>query len=270
MNMKLDDRSRYLRDLAINCLEGGSRGHIGSTFSLIEIFRVLYDDIAKHSARQNQNENRDRILLSKGHGCIAQYVMLAEHGYFPHRELFNFCNFDGILGGHPESKHIPGIDFSTGSLGHGLSVAVGIAQAVKLKNLKSKIFVILGDGEINEGTTWEALFHISKLKLENLVIIIDYNKMQSYGFTEDIWSLEPLLDKFNAFNLDVFEVDGHDVKELRKVLSANMRNNKTALIVAHTIKGKGAPSAENNASWHHKSSFSKEQAFLLRTEIRNA
>ena len=268
MNMDLDARSKYLRDLAVNCLEGGGRGHIGSTFSLIEIFRVLYDDIAKHSAKKTQDENRDRILLSKGHGCIAQYVLLAEHGYIPHSELFNFCSFDGILGGHPESKHIPGIEFSTGSLGHGLSVAVGIAQAVKLKRLKSKIFVILGDGEINEGTTWEALFHISKLKLENLVIIIDYNKMQASGLSQEVLDLGSLERKFDAFGFKVIELDGHKKSDLVSNLDFDpFQENKPIVVIAHTTKGKGIPLAENSNHWHHKAKISLEEISDLKSSI---
>jgi transketolase len=256
---QLDKRSIELRRLVVRALDGGARGHIGSSLSLIEIMRVLYDDILRFRADAPLWEGRDRCILSKGHGCIAQYVMLAEKGFFPHEVLDTFCRRDSILGGHPEAGKIPGIEASTGALGHGLPIGVGRAMGLRIKQSDARVFVITGDGEINEGSVWEAALSASKHRLSNLNWMIDYNKVQSAGPTEEILPLEPLADKCRAFGFAVAEVDGHDVEALRRLLrTVPIDRERPTAIICHTVKGKGLSFAENDANWHHKSSINKE------------
>ena len=255
----LDERSVHLRRLVVRALDGGARGHVGSSLSLIEIMRVLYDDILRYRADQPDWPERDRCILSKGHGCLAQYVMLAEKGFFPHDTLDTFCRRDSILGGHPEAGKIPGIEASTGALGHGLPIGVGRAIALRLKGSDARVFVITGDGEINEGSVWEAALSASKHRLANLIVMIDYNKVQSAGPTAEILDLEPLADKWRAFGFATEEVDGHDVAALRRLLRrAPLATDRPSLIICHTVKGKGLPFAEGDANWHHKSSIKKD------------
>lgn len=255
----LDERSLYLRRLVVRALEGGKRGHIGSSMSLIEIFRVLYDDVLRYRANDPAWEDRDRCILSKGHGCLAQYIVLADKGFFPLSALDQFCHVDSILGGHPEAAKVPGVEASTGALGHGLPIGVGRAIALRIKGGGARVFVVTGDGEINEGSVWEAALSASKHRLSNLTIMVDYNKIQSAGTTKEILDLEPLLDKWRAFGFATTEVDGHDVEALRKVLkSVPLAPDRPTAIICHTVKGKGIDFAENDAGWHHKSSLKKE------------
>ncbi len=258
-DIPLDDRSKYLRELAIRALKGGNRGHIGSTMSLIEILRVLYDDILKFDPIRPAWDGRDFCILSKGHGCIAQYVILADKGFFDLAHLDTFCKFNSILGGHPDANKIPGCEASTGALGHGLSIGLGLALASRMKKRSNRTFVIMGDGEINEGSVWEAAMCIGKHRLTNLIAMIDYNKIQSAGFTKDIQDLEPLADKWRSFNFAVAEVNGHDVTALRELLHRlPLEQDKPTAIICHTVKGKGIPVAEHNPDWHHKSNLSEK------------
>ena len=219
----LDERSKYLRRLIVRALEGAGRGHVGSSMSLVEIIRVLYDDILRFRAGDPKWPERDRMILSKGHGCLALYVVLADKGFFPTKILDTFCKRDSILGGHPEASKVPGIEASTGSLGHGLSYGIGMALAARMQNRDSRIFVVMGDGEINEGSVWEAAMCAGKHRLANLTAIIDYNKIQSAGATREIQDMEPLLDKWRAFGFAAVDVDGHDVAALRGSISAGYR-----------------------------------------------
>lgn len=256
-DIQLDAYAITLRKLVCRTLQGGNRGHIGSTLSLIEILRVLYNDILKYDAKNPKWEFRDRCILSKGHGCIAQYVLLAEKGYFDHAHLDTFCKFDSILGGHPEANKVPGIEASTGSLGHGLSFGLGFALADRIKKRNNRTFVIMGDGEINEGSVWEAAMCIGKHKLTNLIAIIDYNKFQSAGSTYHIQDLEPLADKWRSFNFYVKEVNGHDTDALKQAFTS-LSSDKPTAIICHTIKGKGIHFAESNVNWHHKAKLSDD------------
>ena len=194
------------------------------------------------------------MILSKGHGCIAQYVMLAEKGFIPYETLDTFCRRDSILGGHPEAAKVPGIEASTGSFGHGLSYGVGMALAARIEKRDSRVFVVMGDGEINEGSVWEAAMCAGKHRLSNLTAIIDYNKIQSAGATREIQDLEPLLDKWRAFGFAATDVDGHDVDRFARSYFADCRYRMIGprAIICHTVKGKGLPFAENDANWHHK------------------
>jgi transketolase len=255
----LDRRSIDLRRLVVRALEGGGRGHIGSSLSLIEIMRVLYDDILRFRPDDPGWEDRDRCILSKGHGCLAQYVLLAEKGFFPLATLDSFCRLESILGGHPEAAKIPGVEASTGALGHGMPIGVGRAIGLRIKGSKARIFVVMGDGEIDEGSVWEAALSASKHRLSNLTIMVDYNKIQSAGSTKEILDLEPLADKWRAFGFTTAEVDGHDVAALRDLLKrVPLENDRPTAIICHTVKGKGIAFAENDAGWHHKSSLKKD------------
>ena len=256
--MAFDDRSKMLRRYVIDAMRGGGRGHLGSSMSMIEILRVLYDSVLKFDPVNPQASDRDRFILSKGHGCLALYAILADRGFFEVSELESFCRPTSRLGGHPERGKVPGVEASTGALGHGVPIGVGIAIGLRLLKSKSRVFVLTGDGEINEGSNWEALMAASKHKLSNLTVMVDYNKLQSYGRTADVLDLEPLIDKFKSFGFVTCEVDGHDVTALEKVFSRlPFETNAPSAIICHTIKGKGFPFAEGNPEWHHKSGMTE-------------
>ena len=175
----LDARSLELRRTVLRMLSKARRGHVGSAFSLIEILRVLYDDVLRYDPARPRWQQRDRCILSKGHGCLALYALLADKGFFPASELDKFCAADGILGGHPDAGKVPGVEASTGALGHGLNIAIGFALNARLVNNGARVFTILGDGECNEGSVWEAALCAGKHKLDNLIALVDYNKHQS-------------------------------------------------------------------------------------------
>jgi transketolase len=260
----LDERSRKLRQTIVKAIKAGDRGHVGSSFSLVEIFRVLYDDILNYDPANPRWAGRDRCILSKGHGCLALYAILADKGFFPESELWKFCKPDGILGGHPEYGKVPGVEASTGSLGHGLSIGTGMALNARVEGASYRIFVVISDGESNEGSVWEAALCAAKHKLRNLVVLLDYNKQQSYGTTYEVLDLEPLPDKWRAFGFTVSEVDGHSVPELRAALTrTSVEPSRPSIIICHTIKGKGISFVENNLSWHHKTKISDEEVGAL-------
>jgi transketolase len=258
--VRLDDRSRHLRRLVVRALEGGGRGHVGSSLSLIEIIRVLYDDILRHRPHEPRWDGRDRFILSKGHGCLAHYAVLADLGYFPVGELANFCKRDSFLGGHPEHGKVPGVEASTGSLGHGLPIGLGMALAARIRKADTRVFVVLGDGEIDEGSVWEAAMCAGKHAVANLAAVVDYNKMQSYGPVSQVQPLEPLLDKWRAFGFDAVEVDGHDVADLRRAFTRRNEAKRPLAVICHTVKGRGLAFAENDPSWHHKNRIGPKQA----------
>lgn len=260
---KLDKRSKYLRSLVLECLIGGDRGHMGSAMSLIEILRVLYDDILKYYPKNPKHEDRDRLILSKGHGCLALYAILADKGFFSKKILKTSSKFNSILGGHPEFDKVPGVEASTGALGHGAPIGLGIALGARIKKKKFNTFVIVGDGEINEGSFWEASMIASKHKLENFHIIIDYNKIQSYGKTRDVLDLEPLKQKLQSFGYEVDEINGHDILKLKTYFKKIKKINKSSALICHTIKGKGFYFAEQNPFWHHKNFFTEEEKIKL-------
>lgn len=260
----LDRRSKELRAMIVRTITAGKRGHLGAAFSLVEILRVLYDDILKYDPKRPNWPERDRCVLSKGHGCLALYVLLAEKGFFPESELWKFCMKDGILGGHPEHGKVPGVEASTGSLGHGFPIGVGFALYARLEKLKHRIFVILGDGECSEGTIWEAALSSAKHKLGNLTVLIDYNKQQTYGTIAEVQGLEPFRDKWAAFGFSVIEVNGHDVGQLKETLSRPPADpDKPTAIICHTIKGKGVGFTERNLGWHHKAKVTDAEAAAL-------
>jgi transketolase len=256
----LDARSRALRRQIVRMLEKGGRGHVGSAFSLVEILRVLYDEVLRYDASNPRWPGRDRFILSKGHGCLALYVLLAEKGFFPEAELWKFCKSDGILGGHPEAGKVPGVEASTGSLGHGLPIGVGMALNARHEKAAWRTCVVVSDGESNEGSLWEAALCASKHQLSNLTVLVDYNKQQSYSTTYEVLDLDPFAEKWRAFGFAVEEVDGHSLDQLRAALRrAPFAPGKPSAIVCHTIKGKGISFVENNLSWHHKNKVTPEE-----------
>lgn len=257
------DRHNYIRSLIVEMISVNNRGHYGSAMSLVELLSFLYDEFMVYDPLDPNFFNRDRLILSKGHGCLALYSLLADKGFFDINEINNFSKFDSFLAGHPE-KTTPGIEASTGSLGHGLAVGVGIAVALKLKKIHSKVIVILGDGELNEGSIWESALHASKHQLDNLYVFVDYNKIQSYGFNDEVCNLEPLKQKWESFGFIVDEFDGHNYQEISSKVKRKYKSiNKPYLFLSHTIKGKGYPDAENNPLWHHKN-FNDEEMKALK------
>lgn len=265
---KLDSRSIDLRFKLLKMVEKCRRGHIGSSLSLLEIIRVLYDDILKYDSSRPLWPDRDRFILSKGHGCLSLYMILAEKGFFPESELYKVCQYDALLGGHPEYGSIPGVEASTGALGHGLPIGVGMALAANIDKKNYRVFVLTGDGECQEGTTWEAAMCASKHKLSNLTIIIDYNHMQAFGPIDEVQSLEPFADKWRSFGFSVTECNGHDTAILKELLSnTSDRKDKPEVIICHTIKGMGLPSIQENPEWHHKSKVTDDELDLLFREL---
>lgn len=260
VGLMLDARSLGYRRQILQILLKAKRGHIGSAFSVLEILRVLYDEVLKTDPKNPARPDRDRFILSKGHGCLGLYVILAEKGFFDPVELERFSSASGILGGHPEHVTVPGVEASTGSLGHGLSIGVGMALAAKMDRAAWRVFVVIGDGESQEGSIWEAALSAAKHRLDNLTVILDYNKMQCYSKISEVLGLEPLADKWRAFGFDVREVDGHDIEALKKNLSSTpFERGKPSMLIAHTVKGKGVPELEQNPDWHHKAKVSLEE-----------
>lgn len=232
-------------------LSGGS--HIGSILSVADIIAVLYNDIAQVNPKKPKMPDRDRVILSKGHAGAAIYAALAEKGFFEVEILKTHYQNGSNLSGHVSHKGVPGVEISTGSLGHGLSIGSGMAYAAKKDNKTHHIFVILGDGENDEGAVWEAALVSNHFKLDNLIVIVDYNKMQSLDFVENTISLAPLGEKWKAFGWNVIEIDGHNHTELKKAyLSAISNVGKPTIILANTIKGKGISFMENDILWHYR------------------
>jgi len=263
----LDQRSKSLRRTIVKVLDLCGRGHVGAALSLVEILRVLYDEILKTDPKNPKWPLRDRCILSKGHGCLALYAVLCDKGFFPEEEMWNFCKPNGLLGGHPEHK-IPGVEASTGSLGHGLPIAVGMALNAKIEKLAYRTFVIVGDGECNEGSVWEAAMAASKHQLSNLTVIVDYNKHQSYSTTTEVLDMEPFIQKWQAFGFSTIEVDGHDLVGLKKIFSScPVDLAKPTVIIGHTVKGKGISFVENNLKWHHKNKLNKEELEAMLKEL---
>lgn len=225
--------------------------HSGTALSIVDILVVLYFRVLNIDSKLPLDPKRDRLILSKGHGSSALYATLAEKGFFEKNLLDKFYLDGGKLPGHLDKDSVPGIEVSSGSLGHGLSLGLGMAMANTMDSMASKVFVISGDGELNEGSMWEAIMFAGHLKQKNLTLIVDYNKLQGYGKTHEVINMEPLGDKFKAFNWDVFEIDGHNFEEIEKTLLVS--TDKPKVIIANTIKGKGVSYMENQFVWHYKS-----------------
>jgi len=258
---ELKDLCKKFRKTIIEIIANAGSGHPGGSLSLVEILTTLYYLHLNHKPKDPFWEDRDRVVLSKGHGCPALYVILAELGYFDKKELWNLRKINSILQGHPARVYnggekiqiVPGIEVSTGSLGYGMSIAVGMAIGLKMDKKNSFVYVICSDGEHQEGSTWEGIMFAGYKKLDNLIEIMDYNKLQQESKISDTVDLEPLKDKYLSFGWEVFEVDGHSIEELDNALKeAKSLKGKPKVIIAHTVKGKGVSFMENNVDWHGK------------------
>lgn len=242
----------------------GNSSHIGSNLSIADILSVLYGSILNYNPNDPKSKNRDRFILSKGHAGAGLYAVLAECGFMPLEKLKTHCQDGSDLSGHISHKEISGVEFSTGSLGHGLPVACGMALAAKINKNKHRVFVMLSDGECDEGSNWEAILFAAHHKLNNLTVIIDRNRLQSIYSTEDTLALEPLTEKWKSFGWDTIEINGHNHNELFQSCS-NKKNIKTKpfCIIANTIKGKGVSFMENNTLWHYRSPQGEEYRLAM-------
>lgn len=234
----------------LNMLNKSGGGHIGSIYSELDFLSVLYNEVANVFPNNPKNPNRDYVILSKGHAGAGQYAILAELGFFPVEELMTYYQDGSRLQGH-SSYLVPGVEVSTGSLGHGVSVAVGIALGLKKDHKPNQVYVVLGDGECDEGSVWEAALFAGHHQLDNLTFIIDYNHMQAMGDTKEILDLESLLNKFKAFNFVAVQYDGHDFNMIRKAFSMPHLGRPKAIIF-DTIKGKGVSFMEKELLWHYR------------------
>ena len=238
------------KDIIRMLCEAGS-GHPGGSLSATDILTALYFKVLRHDPKNPKWPDRDRVILSKGHGAPALYAALAHAGYFPIKDLMTLRKLDSPLQGHPDMRRLPGLEASTGSLGQGLSIGVGTALAGRLDKKGYYSYVILSDGETNEGQTWEAASFAAHHGLDHLIAIMDYNKFQLDDAVKSIIDMEPVVDKWKAFNWQVFEIDGHDMKLIVETLEkAKKASGKPSMIVAHTIKGKGVSFMENNNHYH--------------------
>ena len=255
----LEKIARDIRIKIIEMLFNSKSSHLGSSLSIVDIITFLYFGFLNIDPENPDKRDRDRFILSKGHACSALYASLAIRGFFSVELLEKYCINNGLFSGHCTFGIIPGIEASTGSLGHGLPMGIGMAIAGRNLKNKYRVFVLLSDGECNEGSVWEAAMFAGHHKLDNLTAIIDFNGLQAFGYTKDILNLDPFLKKWESFGWEAIEVDGHNFLSLKKAFSKMpIKENKPSLIVAKTIKGKGVSFAENKIEWHYKS-LSKEQ-----------
>ena len=251
---EMKEKAGKIRSDIVRMLGEAGSGHPGGSLSVTDLLVMLYFKHLKHDPGKPDWEDRDRVVLSKGHVCPGLYATLAEAGYFPVEELMTLRKLGSRLQGHPaKDKNLPGIEVSTGSLGQGLSIGVGMAFGMRLDKKSNRIYVIMGDGEQNEGSVWEAAMAAAHHKLANLTAIIDCNKLQIDGRTEDVMDILDIGEKYRAFGWDTIEIDGHNYEEIDKAFTkARSAENKPAAIIAHTVKGKGVSFMENVASWHGK------------------
>jgi transketolase len=270
--MKFNSSHELAKEIRIKSLQmvvKSRASHIGSALSITDIISVLYFDILKINKSNLNDPERDIFILSKGHACVSVYAVLGLLDFFPISNLDSYGENDSNFMNHISHK-VPGVEFSTGSLGHGLPFATGKALASKISNKKNKIFVILGDGELDEGSNWEALLFASHHKLDNLILIIDYNNLQSLTTVKDTLNLEPIKDKFESFGLHVINVNGHNHSDLNKVFKKAIDiKGKPVAIIAKTIKGKGVSYMENKVKWHYSTPNDAELEIAI-NEINNA
>lgn len=255
------------RLLAVDAVHTAASGHPGGSLSCMDIMTALYFNELQVDPANPRWEDRDRFVLSKGHCAPALYSVLALRGFFPVEELKLFRSIKGHLSGHPDMLCVPGVDMSTGSLGQGLSTAVGMALAAKLRGQAHRCYAVCGDGEVEEGQIWEALMSAAKWHLDNLCIFVDVNGLQIDGKTADVMPSEPLDEKFRAFNWNVLKIDGHDFEQILSALdSARNFKGKPTAILASTVKGKGVSFMENQAGWHGKAP-NDEQFAVAKAEL---
>jgi len=251
--LRLEEKAHDLRSLCLQTTYDAGSAHIGGGLSVMDILTVLYHKIMKVDPKNPDWEDRDRLILSKGHVGVAHAAALADFGYIKKEDLKSFNLTGSKLGIHLDSNKVPGVDASTGSLGHGLSIALGMALAAKLTKKDYFTYCVLGDGECNEGAVWEAAMAVAHFKATNLVTIVDRNKLMIDGNTEDVMALEPFADKWRAFGFEVVEVDGHNISALYEAFVNAKANTsgKPVLIYANTVKGAGVSYMEGNHGWHY-------------------
>ncbi len=259
LNNQAQKLAHAIRLDSLRMTSSGGSSHIGACLSVADILAVLYSSVIRHQPHDPKWAGRDRVILSKGHAGAALYAALAHSGYFEPALLKNHYQNGSIFSGHVSHKGVPGVEISTGSLGHGLSIGAGFAYSQKLENSAQRTFVVLSDGECDEGSIWEAVLFAAHHSLAGLRAIIDYNKIQSLGNVEDVLQLEPFTDKWRAFGWNVLEVDGHDHQMLRKGFSdADLSKDKPTCLICHTIKGKGISFMENQLLWHYRTARGDE------------
>jgi transketolase len=244
-------KSVRLRKRLLEVIYHAGGGHTGGSLSCLDILNVLYNRILRVCPKTVADPNRDRYIQSKGHSVEALYVVLADCGFFPETELDSLCRYQSRFVGHPTRK-VPGIEMNTGALGHGLPISVGLGLAEKMDQAGYRVFTLLGDGELAEGSNWEAAMAAAHYKLDNLTAILDHNTLQITGRTRDVCSNEPLDEKFRAFGWSVRTVNGHDISELTAALSQPPGDGKPTCIIANTVKGQGVSFMEDVAKWHHR------------------
>ena len=269
-NAQLEAVARECRVQIIRMLTHAGSGHPGGSLSVIDLLTTIFLGRMKHDPKRPLAPERDRLILSKGHCVPALYALMSKVGYFPEKELITLRKLGSPLQGHPDRTALPGIEAATGSLGQGLSVALGMALGLKMAGSASRVYCVLGDGEIQEGQVWEAAMEGPKLgqprfPLDNLCVILDYNKIQLDDFVTKILDLEPVVQKWQGFGWPVIEIDGHDVAQIGKALDqAEATKGKPTFVVAHTVKGKGVSFMENNPEWHGKAPKPTEAIAALR------
>ncbi len=245
--------SKEIRKLSLQMVYNAKASHIGGALSMADILAVLYNDILNVDPSNSQNPQRDRFLLSKGHACTSLYATLGLKGFFQINDLSSYAQDGSIFLSHT-NHNIPGVEISAGSLGHALPVSCGLALSAKRKNLIWKTYCLVSDGELDEGSNWESILLAPQLKLDNLILIVDYNKIQSLGTVKEVIDLGPLKQKFEAFRWEVYETDGHDHLSLKDIfIKAQNLNGKPTVIIANTVKGKGVSFMEDKLLWHYKS-----------------
>jgi len=260
------ERARKIRSHIVRMLHKANASHIGSCFSIVDILTVLYSGIIRITPDSIHSTQRDRFILSKGHAAAAVYATLCEAGFLDIDWLERYCQNTAPLGGHI-TANVPGVEVSTGSLGHGLSIGCGMAIDGQSEKRQYRVFVLMSDGECDEGSVWEAALFAPYHNLENLTIIIDYNKIQSFDRVENVLELEPFADKWESFGWAVQEIDGHNFEDIKKTLgNIPFEKGKPSCIIAHTIKGKGVSFMENKVEWHYKSP-TKEQLEMSLKEL---
>ncbi len=264
-NEKLKEVSSQIRKDIINMISEAGSGHPGGSLSAADILAVLYFKKMNIDPNNPKWEDRDKFILSKGHAAPVLYSTLARRGYFASDELIKLRQIDSMLQGHPDMKGTPGVEMSTGSLGQGFSSSIGMALAAKLDNKKSRIYVLLGDGELNEGIVWEAAMSAAHYKLDNLTTILDFNGLQIDGTNEEVMGIKPIDEKFKSFGWNVIEIDGHSFDEIINSLNeAEKIEGKPTIIIAKTIKGKGVSFMENEVGWHGNAPKAEERDIALK------
>ncbi len=253
-----------IRVHALRMVHQANASHIGTCLSMADVLAVLYAKFLRVDPAKPDWADRDRFLLSKGHGAAGLYAVLAERGFFPREWLTTYCADGTRLAGHASHYGVPGVEISTGSLGHALSVACGMALAAKADARKSRVVVLLSDGECDEGSIWEAVLFAPHHKLDNLIVVVDFNKIQSFGTVKEVLDLDPFADKWRAFGWEVREIDGHDHGAIMGALSsAPSTPGKPSVVIAHTIKGKGVSFMQGQLAWHYKSPNAEQLARAL-------